>query len=92
MGKYYITKYYISYDSAEVEADSVDEAINKLLDGDYELVGPDGILEHYNLIGISFDDLRAKGVTEKTIERIMIEYNDEEANNKGYFGGIGDIT
>lgn len=88
MKKYAIQKLYISYDVLEVEADSYDEAIQKFLDGEYQAVGPDGILECYKEHGIYFDALRELGVSEKTIDRIIVEYNDENDTQHVMFQGI----
>ena len=88
MKKYLIQKMFISYDTFEVEANSYDEAVQKFLDGEYQDVGPDGILECYKENGIYFDALRELGVSEKTIDRIIVEYNDENDTQHVIFQGI----
>ena len=88
MKKYLIQKMFISYDTFEVEANSYDEAVQKFLDGEYQDVGPDGILECYKENGTYFDALRELGVSEKTIDRIIVEYNDENDTQHVIFQGI----
>lgn len=91
MPKYEFEILNISFDTAQVKADSYDEAVNEFLDGNYELVGPDGVIERYFGSGIFLGTLRVKGVSEETIERIRIEYNDEHCNEKRFFGGVNNI-
>lgn len=88
MKKYAIQKLFVYYDTLEVEANSYDEAIQKFLDGEYQAVGPDGVLECYKEDGIYFDALRELGVSEKTIDRIIVEYNDENDTQHVIFQGI----
>ena len=88
MKKYSIQQMFICYDTFEVEANSYDEAVQKFLDGKYEAVGPDGILDCYMENGVYLDELKELGVSEETIDRIIVEYNDENDTQHVIFQGI----
>jgi len=76
---------HISFDTAEVKANSLEEALLKIKNNEYELVGPDGFISLCRDLGISFDQLREMGISESVIDSIRSSNLDK---NSDFFESI----
>jgi hypothetical protein len=91
MPKYELKILNIGFDTVQVEGNSYDEAVNNYLDGKYVQTGPSGVIGGYYGSGIFLDTLRTLGVSEETIERIIVEHNDDDCNQHKFWSGVASI-